>query len=36
MDKKFAELEAESTKQGSSLDADTLRRIREEVYGVMS
>ena len=36
MDKKFAELEAESSKQGSSLDADTLRRIREEVYGVMS
>lgn len=36
MDKKFAELEAESGKKGSGLDPDTLRRIRQEVYGVMS
>ena len=36
MDKKFAELEAESSKQGSGLDAETLRRIRQEVYGVMT
>ncbi len=36
MDKKFAELESESSKQGSTLDAETLRRIRQEVYGVMS
>ena len=36
MDKKFAELESESSKQGSTLDAATLRRIRQEVYGVMS
>ncbi|WP_037586155.1 DUF3486 family protein [Stenoxybacter acetivorans] len=36
LDKRFAELEAESTQQGSGIDADTLRRIRQEVYGVMS
>lgn len=33
---KFAELEAESAKQDSGLDPDTLKRIRQEVYGVMS
>lgn len=33
---KFAELEAESAKQDSGLDTDTLQRIRREVYGVMS
>ncbi|QEY23517.1 MULTISPECIES: DUF3486 family protein [Neisseriaceae] len=36
MARKFAELEAESAKQGSGLDADTLKRIRQEVYGVFS
>ena len=33
---KFAELEAESSKQDSGLDPDTLKRIRQEVYGMMS
>lgn len=33
--KKFAELEAESQKQNSSLDMATLQRIRQEVYGVI-
>lgn len=36
MAQKFAELEAESAKQGSGIDADTLQRIRQEVYGVFS
>ena len=36
MERKFAELEAESTKQGSGLDPETLNRIRQEVYGVFS
>ena len=33
--KKFAELEAESKKQNSTLDMATLQRIRQEVYGVI-
>lgn len=33
--KKFAELEAESQKQNSTLDIATLQRIRQEVYGVI-
>lgn len=36
MDKKFAELEAESAQQGSGIDATTLKRIRQEVYGVFT
>ena len=36
MERKFAELEAESTQQNSGLDKETLQRIRQEVYGVMS
>ncbi len=36
MDAKFAALEAESAKQGSGLDPETLQRIRQEVYGVFS
>lgn len=36
MARKFAELEAESAKQGSGLDPETLQRIRQEVYGVFS
>lgn len=36
MARKFAELEAESAKQDSGLDPETLKRIRQEVYGVFS
>ena len=36
MDAKFAALEAESAKQDSGLDPETLKRIRQEVYGVFS
>ena len=34
MDAKFAALEAESAKQDSGLDPETLKRIRQEVFGV--
>ena len=36
MDAKFAALEAESAKQDNGLDPETLKRIRQEVYGVFS
>ena len=33
---KFDEIEKESRKEKSGLDGETLRRIREEIYGIVA